>query len=87
MSETPDLAAIFGKAAQSTSWLTTNLGVRTDVSHHGSAYTVLLPKEGEGAAYISGCEHIGGTDLAEWEATLTQTIPIVGAARSALRIL
>ncbi|MEU1853926.1 hypothetical protein ABZ499_32885 [Streptomyces sp. NPDC019990] len=78
--------AIFAKAATATTWQSTNLGLRATVDHDGFTWTVQLPKEGEGRAYISGSTGHGGDTSDYVEATWGETFQIVEAALAATRI-
>jgi hypothetical protein len=78
--------AIFAKAATATSWTRTTLGLTTTVTHNGSDWTVRLPQEGQGRAYISGSSGWGGSTAEYVEATWSQTAKIVDAAMAATRL-
>ncbi|MFI1703008.1 hypothetical protein [Streptomyces griseoruber] len=79
-------AAIFAAATTVTSWQSTNLGFSTRVDHDGFTWTVQLPKEGHGKAYISGSSGFGGDTSEYVEATWRETAEIVEAAMAATRI-
>ncbi|MFI9418044.1 hypothetical protein [Streptomyces werraensis] len=78
--------AIFAKAAQATSWQHTNLGLTAKVAHDGCDWTVRLPREGEGRAYISGSSGWGGSTAEYVEAAWSETARIVDAAMAATRL-
>ncbi|GGQ49867.1 hypothetical protein GCM10010250_21810 [Streptomyces althioticus] len=78
--------AIFAKAAEATSWKRTNLGLTAKVAHDGFDWTVRLPAEGEGRAYISGSSGWGGGTAEYQEATWAETARIVDAAMAATRL-
>lgn len=79
-------AAIFTAAATATNWQRTGLGLSTSVPHGGFDWTVLLPKEGQGRAYIAGSSGRGGDTSEYIEATWGETFAIVDAALAATRL-
>ncbi|MFJ1607008.1 hypothetical protein ACIOHS_27095 [Streptomyces sp. NPDC088253] len=79
-------AAIFTAASTATSWKRTNLGLSVEVPADGFDWTVRLPQEGHGKAYIAGSSGWGG-DTAEYiEATWGDTFAIIDAALAATRL-
>ncbi|MET7809792.1 hypothetical protein ABZT26_02895 [Streptomyces sp. NPDC005395] len=79
-------STVFAKAASADYWIKTNLGLTAYVNEAGYTYTVRLPKEGFGKAFIAGRSGYGGCELFDLEATWAQTLPIVERAQSATRI-
>ncbi|MEU6595291.1 hypothetical protein ABZ923_39875 [Streptomyces sp. NPDC046881] len=78
--------AIFTAAATATNWQRNGLGLSVEVPFDGFDWTVRLPKEGHGKAYIAGSSGWGG-DTAEYiEATWGETARIVDAALAATRV-
>ncbi|MFJ4791711.1 hypothetical protein [Kitasatospora purpeofusca] len=86
--ETAD--AVLGKAAASTHWTATNLGLTADVSHGGDTWTVTLPPVETGAdpvrAQITWRESWGGAEYIGVAASWAQTMAIVEAAMAATRV-
>ncbi|MEV6738672.1 hypothetical protein AB0N14_17755 [Streptomyces sp. NPDC051104] len=79
------ITAIF-EAATTSDWRRTGQGLSTEVRVDGFDWTVRLPKEGQGRAFIAGSSGWGG-DTAEYiEATWGETFAIVEAAMAATRV-
>jgi hypothetical protein len=78
--------AIFAKAADAADWKRTSRGLSAEIPQGGFTWTVRLPQEGEGRAYISGSSGWGGETGEYIEATGLETIRIVEAAMAATRL-
>ncbi|MEU7323380.1 hypothetical protein ABZ682_22935 [Streptomyces griseoviridis] len=79
-------AAIFTAATTATNWKRTNLGLSTKVPVDGLDWTVRLPREGHGKAYIAGSSGWSGDSAEYIEATWSETFAIVDAALAATRL-
>lgn len=81
------ISEVFATAGNATAWTRTNLGATTEVTHGSYTWTVVLPASSEPTkARVTGRHGYGGTEYPQAEATWGQTLRIVEAAQSALRI-